>query len=46
MDIKISPEQQKLNAQSHRLGNVDDCLRCVDCEVAAWNTWREPCQAR
>lgn len=46
MDIELTPEQRKLNARSHRIGSVDDCLRCVDCETGSWNAWREPCRAR
>lgn len=43
MIIEISQDERERNAASHRIGNVDDCLRCVDCEIGAWNAWRNVC---
>lgn len=42
----ITPEQRAINAYSHRIGKVDDCERCVRCEVGAWNAWKRLCPAR
>lgn len=42
----ITPEQRSINANSHHIGNVDDCARCVDCEIGSWNAWKELCPAR
>lgn len=43
MKIEMSQEERVRNATSHRIGNVDDCNRCLDCEIGSWNAWREPC---
>jgi len=42
-DIEISQNERERNAASHRIGVVDDCYRCVYCEVGSWNAWRYPC---
>lgn len=42
----IQPATRYDNARSHRIGVVDDCHRCVDCEIAAWNAWQRLCPAR
>lgn len=42
----ISPEARAINTYSHRIGNVDDCARCMDCEIGAWNAWQQLCTAR
>jgi hypothetical protein len=34
------------NASTHRIGTVDDCLRCIDCEIGSWNAHKVPCPAR
>jgi hypothetical protein len=39
----ITPEQQKINSASHIMGMVDDCIRCINCEVASWNSWKTYC---
>ena len=36
-------ETKRANAASHRIGNVDDCRRCIDCEIGVWNAWKEMC---
>lgn len=36
-------ERRQANAASHHIGNIDDVARCIDCEIAAWNAWKEPC---
>jgi len=35
--VKIS------NAQSHYFGEVDEVRRCLNCEVAPWNAWKQEC---
>jgi len=35
--------QERDNRATHRIGAVDDCLRCIDCEVGAWNAHKNPC---
>ena len=42
----ITPEQRAINSYSHHIGNVDDCARCIDCEVAEWNAWKTLCPGR
>lgn len=39
----IPAEVREANAASHRIGNVDDCARCIDCEIAVWNAWQKEC---
>lgn len=39
----ITPEERAANAASHFIGAVDDCYRCVDCEIGSWNAWQRPC---
>lgn len=34
------------HSMSHRIGIVDDCYRCIDCEIGAWNAHKKPCPAR
>jgi len=42
--LKAMPEWVKIqNAASHRIGVIDNCRRCVDCEIASWNAWQQPC---
>ena len=41
----ITAEQRAANADSHRIGIVDDCERCVNCEIGSWNAWQKPCLA-
>ena len=31
------------NYRSHTYGVVDDCYRCIDCEIGEWNGWKELC---
>lgn len=31
------------NASSHFIGNIDGVARCMDCEIAVWNAWKERC---
>lgn len=30
---------------THRIGAVDDCIRCIDCEVGVWNARKVRCSA-
>lgn len=41
--ITLSPAEREANARTHRIGNVDDCLRCIDCEIGSWNAWKVAC---
>lgn len=36
-------EMEMANYKSHYYGIVDDCYRCVDCEVGVWNGHKEMC---
>lgn len=38
-------EERKANAASHIIGNVDDCSRCINCEIGSWNAWQRPCNS-
>ena len=40
----ITPEQRVLNEYSHRIGVVDECYACIDCEIKSWNAWKEFCR--
>lgn len=33
-------------SSTHIIGVVDDCYRCIDCEVGSWNAHKFPCPAR
>jgi hypothetical protein len=39
----IPAHVREANAASHRIGNVDDVARCIDCEIGAWNAWQKEC---
>ena len=39
----IPADVREANAASHSIGVVDDCLRCIDCEIGSWNAWQQPC---
>jgi hypothetical protein len=39
----LTDEEKRANARTHRIGIVDDCYRCVYCEIGSWNTWKQPC---
>ena len=39
----LTPEQKIANANSHVIGVVDDCYRCINCEIGKWNAWKEMC---
>jgi hypothetical protein len=41
----ITPEVRARNAASHIIGNVDDCARCINCEIGSWNAWKSECAA-
>lgn len=42
--LTLSPAEREANSRTHRIGAVDDCLRCIDCEIGAWNAWKEACR--
>jgi hypothetical protein len=39
----LTPAEREANAASHCIGVVDDCYRCLDCEIGAWNSWKDAC---
>jgi hypothetical protein len=39
----LTDEQKIANAKSHVIGIVDDCYRCINCEIGSWNAWKEMC---
>jgi hypothetical protein len=39
----LTDEQKRANARTHEIGIVDDCYRCVHCEIGSWSTWKRPC---
>ena len=41
----IPEEVRQANDASHHIGVVDDCYRCMDCEIGSWNAWQQPCLA-
>ena len=43
--IDLTPAEREANARTHHIGNVDDCARCLDCEIAVWNSWKVACNA-
>lgn len=44
-NCEISEADRNYNAASHRIGVVDDCYRCIDCEIGSWNAWKMECPA-
>jgi hypothetical protein len=40
----LTPEEKARNAASHTIGNVDDCRRCIHCEIGSWNAWKSYCK--
>jgi hypothetical protein len=41
----LTKEERQINMFSHDIGAVDDCNRCVNCEVGSWNAWKYLCPA-
>lgn len=39
----IPADVRKANDASHFFGPVDDCIRCLDCEILVTNGWQQPC---
>jgi hypothetical protein len=39
----LTDEQKRANAASHIIGVVDDCYRCINCEIGSWNAWKSHC---
>ena len=39
----LTDKEKRINAASHHIGIVDDCRRCVDCEIGSWNAWKAKC---
>lgn len=43
--VELTEAIKDLNHRSHRFGRIDDCIRCLNCEIGIWNGWRENCNA-
>jgi hypothetical protein len=41
----LTPAERQANEASHSIGVVDDCYRCINCEIGSWNAWKENCNA-
>ena len=41
----IPADVREANDKSHAYGVIDDCERCLNCEVGIWNGWKEACFA-
>lgn len=41
----LTDAEKARNANSHVIGVVDDCYRCIHCEIGSWNAWKEYCSA-
>jgi hypothetical protein len=39
----LTDEEKRVNAASHQIGIVDDCYRCINCEIGSWNAWKSHC---
>lgn len=39
----LTAEIKASNYNSHEYGPVDDCTRCIHCEIGEWNGWKEAC---
>jgi len=39
----LTKEQMRINSASHIIGVVDDCYRCINCEIGSWNAWKSHC---
>lgn len=44
-EAAIDPSTREANAASHVIGVVDDCYRCINCEIGSWNAWKMECAA-
>jgi hypothetical protein len=42
----LTPAERQANERSHFIGVVDDCYRCIYCEIGSWNAWKENCNAQ
>ena len=40
---EMSEQEKNSNYASHRYGIVDDCRRCINCEIGVWNGWKRRC---
>jgi hypothetical protein len=43
LENAITPAMRQANVRTHKVGIVDECYRCVRCEIGSWNTWKQPC---
>jgi len=39
----LSETERQINADSHIFGRIDDCIRCLNCEIGSWNAWHRHC---
>ena len=42
---KITIAERMVNDNSHHYGTIDDCTRCLHCEVLVTNGWKAACPA-
>lgn len=42
---ELTEAAKTANYRSHDWGVIDDCNRCLNCEIGIWNGWRENCPA-
>jgi len=42
-NCEIDLATRRYNTSTHRIGVVDDCYRCIECEIGSWNAWKQPC---
>lgn len=41
--VRLTLAEKQANIDSHMMGRIDDCVRCVRCEIAVWNAWQRDC---
>jgi hypothetical protein len=41
----VTDAESRMNFYSHTIGAVDDCYRCIWCEVGVWNAHKMQCSA-
>jgi len=39
----LTDTEKRINSASHIIGIVDDCYRCINCEIGSWNAWKSHC---
>lgn len=41
--LELTDAIKQRNHNSHYWGIIDDCRRCLDCEIGFWNGWKSDC---